>query len=268
LHPVPGFANDDTPLALPGGGAQFQSTLRRVFVPGTYYMLLSRFNMADNQLAGADDAYQNGDVLDLSDLVLSSDTTLSGSNVSFAVTDPAGTTPFAAALPPSPYEILWYQFTVGQAWWIAPYCFGDSGGFGCPCANNGLFGRGCANSVNTFGAQLVGAGIPSLSADTFALQASGMPNGSVMYFQGTAVAQILYGDGILCVGGAIIRLGLEANAAGASQYPTGPDLLVSVKGLTTVGGGFRYQAWYRDAPSYCTPSTFNLSNGLVTYWAP
>jgi hypothetical protein len=43
---------------------------------------------------------------------------------------------------------------------------------------------------------------------------------------------------------------------------------VSVKGLTVVGGGFRYQAWYRDAASYCTPSTFNLSNGVVAFWAP
>lgn len=267
LSPIPGFANDDTPLALPGGGNQFQSTLQRVFPQGTYYLLLARFNMADNQLPGADDGYQDGDVLDFPDVVLASNTT-TGSNVSFAVTDAAGTTAYPAFLSASPYEILWYQFTVGPAFSITPYCFGDSGGFGCPCANNGLFGRGCANSVNAFGALLVGAGIPSLSADTFALQGSGMPNGFVMYFQGTAAAQAFFGDGLICVGGAIIRLGLEANLAGASQYPTGPDLPVSVKGLTTAAGSFRYQAWYRDSASYCTPSTFNLSNGVRAIWAP
>jgi hypothetical protein len=266
--PIPGYANDDTPLALPGGGSQFQSTLQRGYGPGTYYLLLSRFNMANEQLPGPDDAYQNGDVLDFPDLVLSSDTTLGGSNVSFAVTDAAGTTALAAAVPPAPYEILWYQITIGQAWSITTYCFGDAGGFGCPCANNGLFGRGCANSVNTFGAQLAGVGLPSLSADSFALQGSGMPNGFVMYFQGTTQTQLHYGDGILCVGGTIIRLGLKSNSGGASQYPTGPDPLVSVQGLVVPGLPFRYQGWYRDSAAYCLPATFNLTNAVNTHWAP
>jgi len=31
----------------------------------------------------------------------------------------------------------------------------------------------------------------------------------------------------------------------------------------------RYQAWYRDSStSFCSASTFNLSNGLAIYWAP
>lgn len=268
LQPIPGFANDDTPAALPGGDTQFQSTLQRTFGTGTYYLLLSRFNMADNLLPGADDKYQFGDVLDFPDLVLASDSTLGGSNVSFAVSDAVGTTAIAAAVPASPFEILWYQFTVGDAFQITPYCFGDAGGFGCPCANNGLFGRGCANSVNSFGAQLAGSGTPSLSADTFVLSGSGMPNGFVMYFQGTAAAQSGFGDGLICVGGAITRLGLESIVGGMSQYPTGPDLPVSIKGSPTVGFAYRYQAWYRDAAAYCTPSTFNLSNGVSVFWAP
>ncbi|MDZ4775138.1 MAG: hypothetical protein SGI72_18630 [Planctomycetota bacterium] len=268
LNPVPGFANDDTPPALPGGGNQFQSTLQRTYAPGTYYMLLSRFNMANNQLTGADDDYQDGDVLDFGDIVLASNTT-TGSNVSFAVTDTAGTIAYPAALSAAAYEILWYAFTVGPAFSVQTYCFGDSGGFGCPCANNGLFGRGCQNSVNAFGAQLAGAGTPSLSADTFALQGSGMPAGFVMYFQGTAAASAFFGDGIICVSGAITRLGLEANSlAGASQYPTGPDPLISVKGAPIAGSAYRYQAWYRDATTFCTSATFNLSNGVAVIWAP
>lgn len=267
LHPIPGFANDDTPIALPGGGLQLQSTLQRTYTPGTYFLLLSRFNLADDQLTGADDDYQQGDVLDFPDLVLASTTNV-GSNVSFAVTDVAGTTAIPAFLPASPYEILWYSFTVGPAWSVSSYCFGDSGGFGCPCGNNGLFGNGCANSGNAFGANLASVGVPSLSADTFALQGSGMPNGFVLYFQGTGAAAAHFGDGILCVGGVITRLGLEANLAGASQYPSGLDLPISQQGLPSVGSAFRYQAWYRDAPAFCTAATFNLSNGLTAFWAP
>ncbi|MBL8857452.1 MAG: hypothetical protein JNL28_02970 [Planctomycetes bacterium] len=267
LNPVVGFANDDTPLALPGGGTTFQSTLQRTFVPGSYYLLLSRFNMADNRVTGVDDAYQDGDVVDFPDLVLAS-STVGGSNVSFAVTDVAGTSAIPATLPNAAYEILWYQFTVGPPWSITGYCFGNAGGFGCPCGNNGLFGNGCANSGNAFGAHLAGSGVPSVGADSFVLQGSGMPNGFVMYFQGTASVQNLFGDGILCVGGTITRLGLEANVAGASQYPTGPDQPVSIKGMTSAATGYRYQAWYRDAVVYCTPSTFNLSNGVLVYWAP
>ncbi len=29
-----------------------------------------------------------------------------------------------------------------------------------------------------------------------------------------------------------------------------------------------YQCWYRDAATFCTTSTFNLSNGLSLTWGP
>ncbi|MEY2806172.1 MAG: hypothetical protein RIR65_589, partial [Planctomycetota bacterium] len=29
-----------------------------------------------------------------------------------------------------------------------------------------------------------------------------------------------------------------------------------------------YQAWYRNAAAFCTPSGFNLGNGLEIVWAP
>jgi hypothetical protein len=29
-----------------------------------------------------------------------------------------------------------------------------------------------------------------------------------------------------------------------------------------------YQAWYRNAAAFCTPSTFNLTNGYSVTWAP
>jgi hypothetical protein len=29
-----------------------------------------------------------------------------------------------------------------------------------------------------------------------------------------------------------------------------------------------YQVWYRNASAFCTPATFNLTNGLRVTWVP
>ena len=44
------------------------------------------------------------------------------------------------------------------------------------------------------------------------------------------------------------------------------EFLGLVRGLVTVPGTRTYQAWYRNSASYCTVSTFNLSNGLEISW--
>ena len=126
-----------------------------------------------------------------------------------------------------------------------PFCFGDASGTPCPCGNNGLAGNGCANSLNPAGAHLAGSGTSSLSADTFVLSGSGMPNSSALYFQGTtrvfAGAGSPFGDGLRCAGGSVFRLKTVFNVAGASQYPQPGDLPVSVPGPVTVPGSPTYQ---------------------------
>jgi hypothetical protein len=42
---------------------------------------------------------------------------------------------------------------------------------------------------------------------------------------------------------------------------------VSVRGGVTVPGVRTYQTWYRNASPFCTPSTFNLTNGLSILWS-
>jgi hypothetical protein len=149
------------------------------------------------------------------------------------------------------------------------FCFGDGTGTACPCANSGTAGNGCASSVNAAGANLSATGVALVSADTVVLNGTGMPNSSALYFQGTTQVSALLGDGLRCAGGTVIRLGTKANLAGASQYPSVGDLSVSQKGLLPVAGGTRtYQVWYRNAATFCTASTFNLSNGLQIAWAP
>jgi len=152
---------------------------------------------------------------------------------------------------------------------VTAFCFG-TGGTACPCGNAGLAGNGCASSVNANGANLASLGTPSISADTFVLAGFGMPNSSALYFQGTTQANgglgTVFGDGLRCAAGSIIRLGTKNNAGGASQYPTGGDQSVSVRGANAAGTVRTYQVWYRNAAAYCTSDTFNLSNGLQATW--
>jgi hypothetical protein len=143
----------------------------------------------------------------------------------------------------------------------------------CPCGNSGIAGHGCANSINTSGAGLVATGEARVSADSFTLAGSGMPDSFVLYFQGTNTlnggAGIAFGDGLLCLGGSITRLGIALNAGGTSQFPLAGSPPVSIGGQIPQTGGVRqYQAWYRDSPPYCTTGTFNLTNALEVLWLP
>jgi len=148
------------------------------------------------------------------------------------------------------------------------YCFGDGTGTACPCGNAGAAGNGCASSVNPNGGNLSSSGVASISADTLILLGSGMASSSVLYFQGTSQISTVFGDGLRCAGGTVIRLGTKTNVAGASQYPELGDLSVSVRGSNVAGNVRNYQAWYRNAAAFCTASTFNLTNGLNLTWAP
>jgi uncharacterized membrane protein len=150
------------------------------------------------------------------------------------------------------------------------FCFGDGTGAACPCANNGSVGHGCASSIVPAGARLAATGIASIANDSVVLAGSDMPNAAALYFQGTtqsgAGAGVAFGDGLRCAAGTIVRLGTKANSGGASRYPTAGDASVSTRGLVTAPGTRTYQVWYRNSAAFCTPATFNLSNGLSITW--
>lgn len=164
-----------------------------------------------------------------------------------------------------------------KAWrgceWQA-YCSGDGTGAACPCGNSSPLGSsaGCLNSLG-IGGRLQASGAPRVSADTFVLIGDQMPNAAALYFQGTlrsaGGAGTAFGDGLRCVTGSVTRLGAKTNASGASQYPAAGDVPISLAGgIGPVGGTRLYQAWYRNAAAFCTPSTFNLSNGVRASWVP
>ncbi len=152
------------------------------------------------------------------------------------------------------------------------YCSGDGSGTACPCGNSGAAGNGCASSVSAAGANLAGSGLASLSSDTFVLTGSLMPSSSALYFQGTtrtaAGLGAVFGDGLRCASGSVIRLKTKTNVAGTSSYPAAGDTPISIKGANVAGGVRDYQVWYRNAAAFCTPSTFNLTNGVETTWIP
>ena len=153
----------------------------------------------------------------------------------------------------------------------AYFCFGDgSSATACPCGNTGTLGNGCANSVNAAGANLTLSG--TTHTNTIALAATGMPaTVTSIFLKGSASidAGTVFGDGIRCVSGQLIRLGQEINVGGAATYPSGMQSSVSIKGNTPPGSGLTgyYQTYYRNAAaSFCPPASFNVTNGYKITW--
>lgn len=156
--------------------------------------------------------------------------------------------------------------------WTA-VCLGDGTGMLCPCGNSSSTSEqaGCANALGT-GGSLTASGTASIASDTFVLRGVGMPNGPVLYFQGTGTLGSglgsPFGDGLLCANGATVRLGVKFNSGGASNHPVSGDVPIATAGSCTAGAVRVYQGWYRDARTFCTGAGFNLTNGVILTWEP
>jgi len=109
--------------------------------------------------------------------------------------------------------------------------------------------HGVLEAPTPAGARLAASGVASLANDTLALAASGMPNSSALYFQGTTRTAAAFGDGVRCAAGTIVRIAARTNVAGASSYPAPGQQPVSVRGAVATSGVRHYQVWYRNAPS-------------------
>ncbi|MBK7874685.1 MAG: hypothetical protein IPJ77_02870 [Planctomycetes bacterium] len=158
---------------------------------------------------------------------------------------------------------------------ITSFCAGDGLDaqvtVACPCGNVGGAGRGCANSVNATGARLTWSG--ATNPDTLVLSSSGMPSVSsvaAIFLQGDQrTGGIVFGDGVRCVDGALIRLGSKPTLGGSASYPEVGNPSVSVRGGVVPGSASTrfYQTYYRNAAAaFCPPATYNITNGLVVVW--
>lgn len=150
-------------------------------------------------------------------------------------------------------------------------CSGDGSGAPCPCGNVGVAGSGagCLNSTGA-AAELDFGGEASLAQDDLVLRASRLTGNATLFFQGASLAGggngAVFGDGLVCAGGALVRLGERPVVSTTAQFPSPGDAPVSVQGGVTLPGRRVYQAWYRDAAPYCTAGAFNLTNALVVAW--
>lgn len=157
------------------------------------------------------------------------------------------------------------------------FCAGDGGAAPCPCGNFGAARHGCAHSADPRGARLAATGLASVAHDGVALLAIDLPpNAPTVLLQSSDAAGggsgLAFGDGLRCLGGAVVRLAArQAGPAGQLAFGAGvagdPRLSVA-GGMPATGGTRRYQAYYRNAASYCTSHGFNLSNGLSLEWLP
>lgn len=148
------------------------------------------------------------------------------------------------------------------------FCFGDGSSMPCPCGNASWSGAG-AGCVHSLGgaATLRGNGTASLSMDNLTLVADAMPASTALFFEGTSSANTTFGDGIRCVAGTVRRLGAKSIQAGEARFPESGEVPIGA-GVSPLGGQRYYQVWYRNAASWCTPSTFNLTNALRVTWTP
>ena len=160
-----------------------------------------------------------------------------------------------------------YEFTPVQ---ILAFCSGDGSGTPCPCSNVGGSGEGCANTTGS-GAVLSGVGSVSVSAADLVLRASQLTQGPGLFFQGNNAVNSgngnIFGDGLRCAGGGVIRLEVRFANAG-NNYTADSTLPVAAAGGASAGQTKRYQYWYRDSGTSPCASLFNLSNGVEVTWAP
>jgi hypothetical protein len=128
------------------------------------------------------------------------------------------------------------------------------------------------NSLGT-GAHLGGSGMASVSNDTFVLTCNGLPaSTTALFFQGNIAVNggsgSVFGDGLRCVFGSVIRLHTKIASGGVASYPQAGDPPISIVGSTPPNLTRLYQVWYRNSASFCTVDTYNLSQGLGLTWQP
>jgi hypothetical protein len=159
---------------------------------------------------------------------------------------------------------------------------GVTGVVPCPCSNPAMGPvRGCNNSAGTGGARLTASGIAYISVDSLVFTTSGETSTAlsvVMQGNDSITTGLVYGQGVRCLGGTVIRRLFTKQAAFGSI--TAPDFAAgdpsvsarsAAKGDVIQAGQSRwYLVYYRDSTVLggCpASSTFNSTQtGEVSWW--
>lgn len=133
---------------------------------------------------------------------------------------------------------------------------------GCPTPT--VYCTSAPNSAGP-GARISHEGGPGIAANNFVLDATGAVPGHLgLFFYGDGRDELPFGDGWICVAGAMHRLGpaLAAGPHGALARPL--DLTAppagSGQGEITPGSTWHFQLWYRDPAA--SGAGFNFSDAL------
>ena len=140
-----------------------------------------------------------------------------------------------------------------------------------PCGNDYPLG-GCVNSSLEGGA-LGASGSASVGADDLVLQATRLPVGQFgMVFMGDlAIAPLVLGDGLRCVGGQLFRFPPHSTGSGGT-FDEGPGIVAhsatfGAGGAIVAGSTWHFQAWVRDPAGRCGQGS-NLTDALSVTFTP
>jgi hypothetical protein len=170
---------------------------------------------------------------------------------------------------------------------LTKFCAPGVGGIvTCPCGNPQVPAgatKGCDNFVSggTGGANLSGAGNPSIASDSLVLYVTAeAPSTTVtVLFQGTTnTANVRTGAGVRCVGGVLKRLYKANSNAGGIQFP---NTAVSIHDASAAKGfpitppvTLYYYCAYRNSAANGQPGCpglsfgFNATNAGSIAWSP
>jgi len=123
------------------------------------------------------------------------------------------------------------------------------------------------NSVGS-GASIGYSGSSSLSANDLTLTVTGLPpNVAGIFFYGNNQTASLFGEGVLCVQGNIVRMNVQfADILGtvSDDLDLNSPPFVLGNGAAVLGETKNFQFWYRDTMG--GPEGFNTSDGLEVTW--
>jgi hypothetical protein len=136
----------------------------------------------------------------------------------------------------------------------------------CPCGNRGFPTTGCDPAQSTGGVRLRPLAQSTSPQNRATLQGTAFPPaghpGAVVLRAGLDPAgPSPFGDGVLCIGTPLVRLGATQASGGTSLHAFG-------HGTAPGHGVFFYQVWYRNQPTgFCEPAAaFNLSSATWLAW--
>ena len=165
----------------------------------------------------------------------------------------------------TPAELMEHATAFASTILGTPFCFG----LACPCGNNDSNG-GCSNSTGS-GAKLEALGTASVATDDLVLQGTGLhPGAPAVLFAGVnqlnSGAGFFFGDGLLCAGGPLQRLGTRIpDGFGIATW--GPGLLGGAS-WASPGMTRSLQIWMSDPAGFPCGSSFNTSHGLDLTFLP